>query len=439
MNRPAALLASASMIAAMMATPASAIKLASKEVFIPSATQGVRVNAYAFYSEADGVRMIGHHSEQTVSDKADVAYVRISEDNGKTWTGNRRVVTNRPVEGGTFREGVHPGFVDPDKKILLQFILRGVFPNDDPLEGMRQWTLHYRLSRIDVNGEPILHFQGPVIQTGESFTTASPLPGVAIGKNSPMIGDLTCHPIKTRQGEILQPIQITPVGPDGDYYNPGGGYTYHDSAVLIGVWNDRDQLNWTLSEKVVGDPARSTRGMLEPSLAEADDGRILMVMRGSNDRKPEVPGYRWSAISDDGGRTWSEPEPWQYTDGQAFHSPSSCSQLLKHSSGRIFWIGNISSENPNGNLPRYPLVIGEVDGQSLLLKKETLCPIDDRRPGDWERLAISNFFAHEDRESKEIVVYAAPLFRKTPTPGPDGKNPPLDWTADSHRYRLRVD
>lgn len=249
MNRPAALLASASMIAAMMATPASAIKLASKEVFIPSATQGVRVNAYAFYSEASGVRMIGHHSEQTVSDKADVAFVRISNDNGKTWSENRRVVTNRPVEGGTFREGVHPGFVDPDKKILLQFILRGVFPNDDPLEGMRQWTLHYRLSRIDVNGEPILHFQGPVIQTGESFTTASPLPGVAIGKNSPMIGDLTCHPIKTRQGEILQPIQITPVGPDGDYYNPGGGYTYHDSAVLIGVWNDRDQLNWTLSER----------------------------------------------------------------------------------------------------------------------------------------------------------------------------------------------
>lgn len=128
MNRLAALLLSAAMTMPIVETTGYAIELISKEVFIPSATQGVRVNAYAFYREADGIRMIGHHSEQTVSDKADVAFVRISNDNGKSWSENRRVVTNRPVDGGTFREGVHPGFVDPDNNNLLQFILRGVFP-----------------------------------------------------------------------------------------------------------------------------------------------------------------------------------------------------------------------------------------------------------------------------------------------------------------------
>jgi hypothetical protein len=52
--------------------------------------------------------------------------------------------------------------------------------------------------------------------------------------------------------------------------------------VLIGTWTDGDRLQWTMSQRVQADPKRTTRGLIEPTLAELPDGHILMVMRGSN-------------------------------------------------------------------------------------------------------------------------------------------------------------
>ncbi|MCB9770601.1 MAG: exo-alpha-sialidase [Candidatus Omnitrophica bacterium] len=416
-----------------------AIELASKEIFIPSSTPGVRINGYAYYSETEGTKMIRQYGQQTVSDKSDVAYQEVSLDNGKTWKPLDVIVTNRPLEEGTWRHGIRGGFADPDQGLLINILTRGVFPTDNPLEGMTQWTLHYRLSRIDANGEPILLYQSPILESGRDSTPESPLTGVTIGHNAAMIGDMTCAMVKIDSGEVLQPVQISPTGPDGHFHNPGGGYTYHNSAVLIGKWNDRKTIDWRLSQLVVADPEKTTRGLLEPTVSQFDDGRILMVMRASNDKRPELPSYRWYSVSEDRGRTWSEAQPWTYTNGENFFSPSSCSMLLKHSNGKTYWIGNINPENSHGNLPRYPFLIGEVDPESLLLVKDSLCTLDDRQEGDWERLLLSNFFAQEDRVSHEIVVYMSPLFRKVPEPTADGKKPPLDWTADLYRYRVDVD
>ena len=150
-------------------------------------------------------------------------------------------------------------------------------------------------------------------------------------------------------------------------------------------------INWNLSQPVVGDPAKVTRGMDEPTLAEMPDGRILMVCRGSNDTKPSLPGYKWYSVSSDDGSTWTTPSPWTYSDGSSFYSPSSCSQLVETSQGKYFWIGNIVPNNPSGNLPRYPLVIGEVDPATMLLEKDTVTTIDDLGAGDSSSLELSNF------------------------------------------------
>jgi len=410
-------------------------RLVHKEVQVKSPAAGVRVNGAAFYTRADGADMILRYGQQTQSDKSDVAYRRFSSDNGRTWSDPVVEPTNRKVARGTQRRGRYPGFVDPDRDILLTMIIQGLLPTDNPLEGMKQWTLHYSLSR---DGGLTEYFDGAAVHQGDGFSEEHPWPGVWTGKNSAMIGDMTCRPIRIRTGEILQPVQITPIGPNGEYYNPGGGYTYHDSAVLIGSWNGSETLDWNISERIKADPHRSTRGMIEPTICEFPGGRILMVMRGSNDRKPELPAYRWYAVSSDHGRSWSQPEPWTYSDGMRFFSPSSCSQLLRHSSGRIYWIGNIAPVNPRGNHPRYPLVIGEVDLKTMRLERATLCTIDDRRPGDWDQMQISNFFAQEDRETHEIRVYASPLFRRPPPSSPAGHPAPLDWTSDLWLYRVAV-
>lgn len=417
------------------------ISLVGAEVFIPCPRPGVRVNAFADYIRPSGLELVCYSNEQTRSDAADVAYRRFSADNGRTWTDPEVITTNSKNDRGTHRRYVASVFVDPVENALVTVFNDAVLPTDNPLEGMKHWRLWCAISR---DGGRTASHEGPIMEAGD-HTPEHPLHGVWVGKNGVMIGDHTCAAIRTRRGDILQPVQICPVGPDGQYYNPGGGYTYHDAAVLIGRWNEAGTIEWRLSSLVRGDPLRSTRGMLEPTIAEMPDGRVLMILRGSNDKKPDLPGYRWFAVSTDGGETWSAPKPWTYANGEPFFSPSSCSQLLRHSNGRIYWIGNISPANPRGNLPRYPLVIGEADTTSLLLMRNSVCVIDDRRADDPADLLISNFHAREDRETHEVVVYCSPLGRGSAAinsaGGPSASRPAgrdRDWTADAWLYRLRV-
>lgn len=140
-----------------------------------------------------------------------------------------------------------------------------------------------------------------------------------------------------------------------------------------------------------------------------------MVMRGSNAGQPTLPSYRWSSISHDDGDTWSAPEPWGYEDGASFFSPSSMSSLIRHSSGRVFWAGNLSAEHCRGNDPRWPVVIGEVDPQSLRLRRSSVLELDTKRPEDAARgrelvkdfngrVDLSRFWLTEDRVTHELVI-----------------------------------
>jgi hypothetical protein len=42
---------------------------------------------------------------------------------------------------------------------------------------------------------------------------------------------------------------------------------------------------------------------------------------------------------------------------QPFYSPSSKDVLIKHPSDRVFWVGNITPENADGDSPRWPIVV----------------------------------------------------------------------------------
>jgi hypothetical protein len=295
---------------------------------------------------------------------------------------------------------------------------------------MRHWVLFYSVS--DDAGRSFV-VKEQIVQEGPEFDEAHPLPGVTVGRNCVMIGDLTCRPLTLSDGTVLQPVQSSPAGPDGDYVNPGGGYTYTDALVLRGRWKPDGRLAWEASQRVAGDPERTTRGLIEPTLAELSDGRILMVMRGSNQGRPDLPGTKWFCLSRDGGRTWSAPAPWGFTDGEPFFSPSACSQLLSHSSGKLLWLGNLSNRNPDGNSPRYPLVLGEVDRGTGRLIRGTVSVIDDRRPGECEKLTLSNFCAREDRENGDLLLHMTRFFAVEAETGK------TDWTADALLYRIGLD
>ena len=224
------------------------------------------------------------------------------------------------------------------------------------------------------------------------------------------MGDVGSQLIRTKAGRIIIPAQACKLGPDGKLSSPGGGFTYTDAIMIIGRWTGDNRIEWETGQPIEGDPARSTRGLIEPTVAEMPDGRLLCVMRGSNggsqDADFRIPSYRWCSVSKDGGYHWSRPEPWTYDDGQPFYSPSSMSQLLRHSSGRYFWLGNVSAENCRGNDPRYPLVIGQVGAKSLRLVRKTLLVVDTKRP-DEPGVNLSHWWAHEDRQTHDIVIAGA--------------------------------
>jgi hypothetical protein len=407
------------------------VRIESVSTFLPSPGPGVAVSASTYYTRHDGLDLISIHSHISRSDTADVAYVRRSSDNGSTWSEPELHETNFPHPDGTRRTGPSGGYVDPASGRYITVTNEAVLPTDDPLEGMRQWYLNYAVSddggRTDITA-------GQIIHEGDDYDAILHLPGVWRGRNCVMIGDMGQRPLTRSDGTILVPVQTSPVGPDGDYHNPGTGFTWTDCMLLMGQWNDDGSLAWTASERVCGDPARTSRGMIEPTIAELSDGSLIMVMRGSNDAFADVSGYRWISRSHDGGMTWTKPAPWTYADETQFYSPSAMSRLMSWRDGRLFWIGNISRENPRGNSPRYPLVIGEVDHTTGLLIGDPVHIIDDRKPDESPHLTLSNFYTREDRVTGGIVLHMTRLFANDFRI--DGK---IDWTADALQYNISID
>lgn len=400
-------------------------RVVSQSVFVPSPEPGTNVSGGAYYTRADGVEMMSLHTYSSRSDILSHEFYRFSDDNGRTWSEPVLVPASATRPEGTLRRHARGGYLDPVTGMFLKIRNEAVLPNDEVSEFMTHNTVHYALS---LDGGRTDLYDVPLVAEGPEYDADHPLPNVTRGKNCFMLGDRTCMPITLPDGTLLQPVQISPTGPDGNYTNPGDGFTFTDCAVIRGRLRDDMTISWELGGIVKGEPEVSTRGCIEPTLARLADGRILMVMRGSNDVRPELPGYRWYSISTDDGKTWSPAASWCYESDEEFFSPSSCSQLLHHSNGEIYWIGNICNENPRGNHPRYPIVIGRVDQDRAALIEDTVTVIDDRKPGDGEVVTLSNFSAIEDREHHTVLLHLCRSSRGGDAP----------FQGDCMRYEIEV-
>ncbi len=383
---------------------------------------GVREVPAQARKASPGLRIVNRTVSQTQPDFYTAVYTtakgrtirsgnRLSADNGVTWVNAPMTPDYMAGLAEGFRRAPTTWVLDPKKGLLVTIVNSLDVPGLDPkiAEPPIAQKTYYLRYRVSADGGKTWLFEEPIVAQG-NYTSDKPFDGIEIGKSSIYVGDQGCIPLVIKNGSILVPVQTTPMTPEGTAYNPGNGHTYTDVLVLIGSWDKQNRLVWRSSARVTGDPEKSTRGMIEPTLTELNDGRVLMVMRGSNistgQSVSSLPSYKWYSISKDGGLTWDKPQAWTYDDGTAFFSPSAMSTLFRHSSGRHFWIGNITGENPQGNLPRWPLVMGEVDGKSAKLIRSSVLTLDTREMADESRgrLDISHFTVTEDRQTKEIVV-----------------------------------
>jgi hypothetical protein len=411
----------------------------TKELMEASPEEGTAVFARTFYTKASQNHLMKLVSYQTTPGKIDSHAMSYSIDNGNSYYSFAVMNTKSSAMGGTYRRYWQTQIVDPEKDKMIVIFLEGLLPNDNPSEGMSNWTLWYG---ITTDGGKTFETLEQIIKTGDIYGPEYPVDGVYTGKNSMAVGEITCLPIKLQRqrgsgnGRILVPVQISVLNEHGELYNPGGSFGYLYCAVLIGTWNQEGKLDWDISQPIVADPNKTPIGVMEPTIAEMPSGEILMVMRGGNggskDEKYALDCFKWYSYSEDGGYTWTPPKPWMCDDNTVFYSPSSCSQLLEHSNGKYYWIGIVSNTNPQNDYPGWPLVIGEVNPKDFRLIRDSVTVIDIKRPEQSSSVTYTNFFAREDRVSHDILVYCTPMFEQ------GRSDNPADLTAHTYVYTVNI-
>ncbi len=417
-----------------------------KELYIPSPDSNTATTVNIQYIDT-GLKRIELRANISSSDWTDTHRKRYSLDNGHTWSSWQLIFKEAPeqngfvMEGGPAQEGTGP--FDPVSHMLIKPVFQRIFQGD-PKEalsvlwsGERRFSDHgfYQLS--SENGK---HWdQGHLLkyEDGPDFDPKNWGEPDYFRTNEMYIGGITIH----STGNIVIAATVpVPFRDEEDEKVPVVfPNTYREGCVagamcFVGKWNPKlKDYNWQTSNRIFLPREVSTRGLVELDISELKNGRLLLIMRGSNvGLDPlECPGRKWYSISEDGGLTWSDIKDLRYDTGEQFYSPATFAKTIRSSvTGKLYCFLNISREPPVGNGPRYPLQLAEIDEEKVCLKKETVTIIDDRNPGlDSEHLQLSNFNLLEDRENQKVELYLTRL-------GERGGGAKI-WDSDTYRYIIR--
>lgn len=413
-----------------------AIAEIERQVYFPYAEERGAAVVGARYT-GTGLRREEVLCYESSSDWTEGHRVRVSTENGRTWSDWRLLHEAWPMQDGFSKEECPFALChDPAAGVTVQFVFQRLLAGqgDEALQrswqtGAEAWADHnlWQVSRDDGRtwGEP--HLLG--YEDGPAYDPAHWAPRTYLSTNR-MYGAYAA--VATREGTVVYPASGVPMV----VVDHGERETVAGVLCFIGTWRvDENAYRWEISERVYVPHRVSGRGLQEPAIAALTDGRLLLVMRGSNEIFPrnwtgtvEQPGRKWMSISDDGGRTWAPVTDLRYDSGEQFYSPSALCKLLRHSrTGKLYWFGNICPEPPAGNRPRYPLYIAEVAEPDAALVKDTLTVIDDRDPDrDSDLVQFSNFSVLENRETGEIELYMTRFGEQA-----------IDWRA-AHAYKYTI-
>lgn len=364
--------------------------------------------------------------------------VRTSEDNGRTWSDWKLQQKEWPEKGGFSKEeGPFAWCYDPRSGKHVQFLFQRITIGKGN-EAIQQFFQSGEQTFFDHNfwqvsnddgltwGEPHLltYEEGPSFDP-ENWGNEEYL------RANQMYGGYAA--VAAREGTVVYPTCEVPmeITDRGEKEKVGG------LLCFVGKWDAAAKTyQWAVSQPIYVPRRVSGRGLQEPVIAELADGRLMLVMRGSNIVFPPDPkvtvengGHKWTSVSKDGGRTWSAVTDLRYDTGERFYSPGAFARLLRHSrTGKLYCFLNISPNPTHGNAPRYPLYIAEIDEAAAAIRKDTLTVIDDRDPdSDPEELQLSNFSVFENRETDEFELY---LTRYDETPVP--------FMANAYKYMITL-
>ncbi len=242
----------------------------------------------------------------------------------------------------------------------------------------------------------------------EGHTLENPIKDVVYGRNFTL--SMASQTLRADDGALLVALQTQMTDEAGNLIEPAGFHFFECGALRARWQPDTLSYRWDFGSYVQVTPEESLRGVFEPTFARLREDTYIMVMRNSNMGRDTVIGQKFYSISKDNGQSWSDPQPLTYDDGSTMYSSSSVPKLLAHSNGKLYYIGVILTENPNGNEPRYPLAIAELDRDTCTIVKDSVTMIDTARlladgTRSKERFDYSNHGVYEDSQHR-IIVYA---------------------------------
>jgi hypothetical protein len=356
------------------------------------------------------------------SDVGEQIKARWSTNNGLSWSDFVQVQPSNKTNynGVSVWEGECTSVYHDVSGLLVQLWLRQI-----DIKGVYHNFTYFRTSKDQ--GRTWSQPKQFRYEEGDSFDIVNPLKDTFLNHNEGYAG----NNILTRSDGSLV-LCLAHVNALSDPKNDSRPWRL-GSICFRGIWDaNRKEYEWKAGARVDISHEVSARGLMEPEVAELKDGRLLVVWRGSTEgwdgTTSKEPGRKLYSLSTDGGSTLSSPTAWKYHDGSNFYSPSSFHRMIRHqTTGKLYWLGNISASPPSGNSPRYPLVIAEVDEEKAALKRGTVTALDDRQPGQGD-IQFSNFPLIEDRETHELILHVTTFGQE--------KNP-QDWaTADNYRYTV---
>lgn len=139
--------------------------------------------------------------------------------------------------------------------------------------------------------------------------------------------------LRLKSGRVLIPAH----GPRGGQYVGGVRYTGGDLHSFV-FYSDDGFRTWKRSENSM---TAAGRGCHEPTIVELHDGRLMCLLRNSNQRQ-------YVSYSEDGGVRWSKPQPTQLASPE---SPALVKRIPTTGDLLVLW-NNVASKS---NWPRTPL------------------------------------------------------------------------------------
>jgi hypothetical protein len=402
------------------------MRLVSKRLLFPHGADRAPLCGFITYISKDKPVLLRRMGYEIGNDIHDAFSDSISRDNGESWSEPRKSLGITKVSGGYLVHTENAALYHAERNLLIHFT------NDKFEPDLTGYDNNYSAHITITVGEPLGVSRGTRCEQFSSHF------GFAQG-----IYVSFCTPFLDSRGRVIAPVQWQRRDPSGTIAKRGFPtrkdmpdvlQDVWEVGILIGEFDSSGTLRWRVSQPVPYDFDVSSRGMCEPTIAELPDGRLFMIVRGSNAAWPDKPGYKWLTFSTDRGETWSKVVPLPCDDGSMLESSATGSALFRSiKNGRLYWIGNLCTEGrrPHGNLPRSPLHIAEIQEDPVAIQRETITVIDRAQPGEDPDTQHSNFKFYQDRATGDVFVYLTRY-------GQRGYENTAWILADLYEYRLAL-